>query len=482
MQLDSHPLFHQQCFINGHWCDADNGATTPVVNPATGDIIGHAPALTPEQIQAAITSAQQAQLAWQQQTAKVRSEKLYKWYQLLVEHAQDIAFIITCEQGKPLAEAKAEVMYAASYVQWYAEEAKRIYGEQIPAHQSDLSIHVSKQAVGVCAAITPWNFPAAMITRKLAPALAAGCSMLVKPAPQTPFTAFALAKLAHQAGFPAGLVNVLTGDANMLGQCFTESPIIRKISFTGSTAVGVKLMQQSAPTLKKLSLELGGNAPFIVLADADVDQAVTGLMLSKFRNNGQTCICANRIYVHQSIYAEFGEKLSQAVAKLHVGRGDDPRVTTGPLINLAAVEKVQQQVDDALSKGAKLICGGQRHQLGRHFYQPTILANVTAQMLCTKQETFGPVAPLIEFDSVEDVINQANDTEFGLAAYVFGENRQQLNHVVNALEYGMVGINTGLISTEVAPFGGIKSSGFGREGGRQGLEEYLTLKYKCHKY
>lgn len=479
MLLNDPSLLRQQCYINGQWCDADHKETVDIANPATGKIIASVPVMGQGETQRAINAANEALPAWRVLTAKERSVKLRRWFELLIEHSDDLALIMTTEQGKPLAEAKGEVTYAASFIEWFAEEGKRIYGDTIPGHQGDKRILVIKQPVGVTAAITPWNFPAAMITRKAAPALAAGCTMVLKPAPQTPFTALALAELAHRAGIPAGVFNVVTGDAIAIGNELCANPIVRKLSFTGSTNVGIKLMSQCAPTLKKLSLELGGNAPFIVFNDADLDAAVEGAMISKYRNAGQTCVCANRLYVQNGVYDVFAQKLAVAVAKLKLGNGVDAGTTTGPLINSDAVEKVQRHLDDAVKKGAKVTVGGHIHTLGGNFFEPTILTEVDSTMLVAREETFGPLAPLFRFDDVDDVIRQANDTEFGLAAYFYGRDISLIWKVAEALEYGMVGVNTGLISTEVAPFGGMKSSGLGREGSKYGIEEYVEMKYIC---
>jgi len=472
-------LLRQQCYINGQWRNADSGKTIAIANPGTHEVIGHVPVMGNTETLAAIDAANAALPAWRALTAKERGQKLRRWFELMLQHSDDLALLMTTEQGKPLAEAKGEVAYAASFIEWFAEEAKRVYGDTIPGHQADKRITVIKQPVGVTAAITPWNFPAAMITRKAAPALAAGCTMVVKPAPQTPFTALALAELAERAGIPAGVFSVVTGDSIAIGKAMCDSPIVRKLSFTGSTPVGIKLMEQCAPTLKKLSLELGGNAPFIVFNDADIDAAVEGAMIAKYRNAGQTCVCANRIYVQSGVYDEFAQRLAVAVAKLKVGLGTETGVTTGPLINADAVAKVQLHLDDAVAKGAQILAGGKPHDLGGYFFEPTILTGVTRQMLVATEETFGPLAPLFKFDDVDDVIKQANDTEFGLAAYFYGRDISLVYKVAEALEYGMVGVNTGLISTEVAPFGGIKSSGLGREGSKFGIEEYLEMKYIC---
>jgi succinate-semialdehyde dehydrogenase/glutarate-semialdehyde dehydrogenase len=479
VELNDPSLLRQQCYINGQWRNADNGQTVAIANPATHEVIGHVPVMGSAETLAAIDAAQAALPAWRALTAKDRGQKLRRWFELIHQHSDDLALLMTTEQGKPLAEAKGEVGYAASFIEWFAEEAKRIYGVTIPGHQADKRITVIKQPVGVTAAITPWNFPAAMITRKAAPALAAGCTMVVKPAPQTPFTALALAELAERAGIPAGVLSVVTGDSIAIGKAMCESPIVRKLSFTGSTPVGIKLMEQCAPTLKKLSLELGGNAPFIVFNDADINAAVEGAMIAKYRNAGQTCVCANRIYVQAGVYDEFAKRLAVAVTQLKVGLGTDAGVTTGPLINADAVAKVQRHLDDAVAKGAQIIAGGKPHALGGYFFEPTILTGVNREMLVATEETFGPLAPLFKFDEVDDVIKQANDTEFGLAAYFYGRDISLVYKVAEALEYGMVGVNTGLISTEVAPFGGIKSSGLGREGSKFGIEEYLEMKYIC---
>lgn len=479
MLLKDPSLLRQQCYINGQWCDAQSKETVAIANPATGAVIASVPVMGQAETQAAIAAAEAGLPAWRALTAKERGAKLRRWFELLNENSDDLALMMTTEQGKPLAEAKGEVTYAASFIEWFAEEAKRVYGDTIPGHQGDKRIMVIKQPVGVTAAITPWNFPAAMITRKAAPALAAGCTMVVKPAPQTPFTALALAVLAERAGIPAGVFSVITGDAIGIGNEMCSNPIVRKLSFTGSTQVGIKLMEQCAPTLKKLSLELGGNAPFIVFNDANIDAAVEGAMIAKYRNAGQTCVCANRIYVQAGVYDEFARKLSIAVGKLKVGEGITEGVTTGPLINRAAVEKVQSHLEDALSKGATVVAGGKPHSLGGNFFEPTVLTHVDSSMRVAREETFGPLAPLFKFTDVDDVIKQANDTEFGLAAYFYGRDISLVWKVAEALEYGMVGVNTGLISTEVAPFGGMKSSGLGREGSKFGIEEYLEIKYIC---
>jgi len=482
LQLDHPGLLRQQAYLDGVWCDADEGDRTAIFNPATGELIGEVPNMGRAETRRAIEAAQAAQPAWRALTAKERAARLRRWYGLMLENQEDLARIMTAEQGKPLAEARGEVAYAASFLEWFAEEGKRLYGDVIPAHASDKRILVQKEPVGVTAAITPWNFPSAMITRKVGPALAAGCAMVLKPAPQTPFSALALAVLAERAGIPAGLFSVVTADAGMsreVGAELCESPVVRKLSFTGSTAVGIRLMQQCAPTLKKLSLELGGNAPFIVFDDADLDAAVEGAMISKYRNAGQTCVCANRIYVQDGVYDAFADKLAAAVARLKVGNGAEEGVTTGPLIDAAAVAKVQRHLQDALDKGATLLAGGKPHALGGTFFEPTLLGDVTAEMAVAREETFGPLAPLFRFSDEADVIHQANDTEFGLAAYFYARDLGRVFRVAEALEYGMVGINTGVISTEVAPFGGMKASGLGREGSRYGLDEYVEIKYLC---
>ncbi|MBK8452096.1 MAG: NADP-dependent succinate-semialdehyde dehydrogenase [Thiofilum sp.] len=482
MSLAGSQLFKQQAFINGQWVNAHSNNTYPVHNPATGEVLGSVPAMGATETEQAIQAAEAALPAWRALTAKERANKLRTWFNLMMQNQDELGRLMTLEQGKPLAEAKGEIAYAASFIEWFAEEAKRVYGETIPGHQADKRIVVIKQPIGVTAAITPWNFPSAMITRKAAPALAAGCTMVLKPASQTPFSALALAELATQAGIPAGVFNIVTAGMNgasEVGNVLCASPVVRKLSFTGSTAVGMKLMAQCAPTLKKLSLELGGNAPFIVFDDADVDAAVQGAIISKYRNAGQTCVCANRIYVQAGIYDQFAEKLAQAVQNLKVGNGLDTGITTGPLIDERAVQKVESHLQDALSKGATLVTGGQRHALGRTFFEPTVLTGATIDMLVAREETFGPLAPLFKFETEADVIYMANATEFGLAAYFYARDLSRVWRVAEALEYGMVGINTGLISTEVAPFGGVKFSGLGREGSRHGIEEYLEMKYLC---
>ncbi|MDI6539630.1 NAD-dependent succinate-semialdehyde dehydrogenase [Pantoea ananatis] len=479
MQLKDPALLRAQCLINGEWVQAQNRCVIEVNNPSTGNIIASVPAMSAQDTENAVAAAQTAFGSWSHLAARERTNLLRRWFDLIVAHADDLAQLMTAEQGKPLAEARGEALYAASFVEWFAEEAKRVYGETVPAPATSKRIVVIKQPVGVCAAITPWNFPAAMITRKAAPALAAGCTMIVKPAEQTPLTALALGWLAMEAGIPAGVFQVITGDAREIGGVLTGSPLVRKLSFTGSTEVGRILMAQSAPTIKKLSLELGGNAPFIVFDDADVNAAVEGALASKYRNAGQTCVCSNRIYVQDSIYETFTARFAERVAALKVGDGQQPDVTIGPLIDDSAVSKVEEHIADALEKGASLITGGKRHPLGGTFFEPTVLTGATQQMKIAREETFGPVAPLFRFTTEDEVIAMANDTEFGLAAYFYTENVRRTWRVAEALEYGMVGHNSGLISNEVAPFGGVKQSGLGREGSHHGIDEYLEIKYLC---
>lgn len=479
MQLNDPTLFRQQAFIEGQWRDARSGDTIAVTNPANGQPLGSVPKMGAEETREAIDAANRALPAWRALTAKARANILRRWFNLMMEHQDDLARLMTLEQGKPLAEAKGEISYAASFIEWFAEEGKRIYGDTIPGHQADKRLIVIKQPIGVTAAITPWNFPSAMITRKAGPALTAGCTMVLKPASQTPFSALALAELANRAGVPAGVFNVVTGSAGAVGNELTSNPLVRKLSFTGSTEIGRQLMEQCAKDIKKVSLELGGNAPFIVFDDADLDNAVEGALASKFRNAGQTCVCANRLYVQDGVYDRFAEKLQQAVSKLHLGDGLQADVTTGPLIDEKAVAKVQEHIADALEKGAKVLCGGKAHALGGNFFQPTILVDVPNNAKVAKEETFGPLAPLFRFKDEADAIAQANDTEFGLAAYFYARDLSRVFRVGEALEYGIVGINTGIISNEVAPFGGIKASGLGREGSKYGIEDYLEIKYMC---
>nr|WP_314491231.1 NADP-dependent succinate-semialdehyde dehydrogenase [uncultured Pseudomonas sp.] len=477
MQLKDAQLFRQQAYINGQWLDADNGQTLNVTNPATGEVIGTVPKMGTAETRRAIEAADKALPAWRALTAKERSNKLRRWFELMIENQDDLARLMTTEQGKPLAEAKGEIAYAASFIEWFAEEAKRVYGDTIPGHQPDKRLIVIKQPIGVTAAITPWNFPAAMITRKAGPALAAGCTMVLKPASQTPFSALALVELATRAGIPEGVLSVVTGSAGEVGGELTSNSLVRKLSFTGSTEIGRQLMQECAKDIKKVSLELGGNAPFIVFDDADLDKAVEGAIISKYRNNGQTCVCANRIYVQDGVYDAFAEKLKTAVAKLKIGNGLEEGTTTGPLIDHKAVAKVQEHIEDAVSKGAKVLSGGKL--IEGNFFEPTILVDVPKSAAVAKEETFGPLAPLFRFQDEAEVIAMSNDTEFGLASYFYARDMSRVFRVAEALEYGMVGINTGLISNEVAPFGGIKASGLGREGSKYGIEDYLEIKYLC---
>ena len=479
MNLQNSELLRSTNLVAGKWISADSALTLPVINPAYGVLIGEVPRCGANETRRAIAAAESAWPAWKALTARRRAQLLQAWNTLILEHADDLAKLITAECGKPLLEARGEVIYGASFVEWFAEEGKRTYGESIPSTAPHTRLLVIKQPIGVCAAITPWNFPLAMITRKVAPALAAGCPVVVKPAESTPLTALALAVLAEQAGFPAGVFNVITGNPAEIGEELCANPAVRKLSFTGSTAVGRKLMAQCAPSVKKLSLELGGNAPFIVFDDADVDAAVDGAMAAKYRNAGQTCVCANRFLVQAGIYDAFVTRLADKTAALKVGKGTEQGVTQGPLINGAGVAKVEAHVKDAIDKGARVLCGGHRHALGGNFFQPTVLADVTTEMRVAREETFGPLAPVFRFEHEADAIAQANDTEFGLAAYFYTRDIGRAWRVGEALEYGMVGINTGMISNEVAPFGGIKQSGIGREGSKYGIEEYLEVKYLC---
>lgn len=479
LALKDPALLRERAFVAGEWQAADGGATLEVRNPATGALIGTVPAMGAAETRRAIDAANAAWPAWRKKTAKERAAILRKWHDLMIAHADDLALILTTEQGKPLAEAKGEIGYAASFLEWFAEEGKRVYGDTIPTPAADKRIVVTKEPVGVCAAITPWNFPAAMITRKVGPALAAGCPIVVKPAEATPFSALAMAVLAERAGVPAGVFSVVTGEPKAIGGELTSNPIVRKLSFTGSTPVGRLLMAQCAATVKKVSLELGGNAPFIVFDDADLDAAVEGAIASKYRNSGQTCVCTNRFYVHEKVYDAFAEKLTAAVAKLKVGPGTEAGVVQGPLINGAAVRKVEAHIADALDKDARVTTGGQRHPLGHGFFEPTVLTGVTPDMKVAKEETFGPLAPLFRFSTEEEAIRYANDTEFGLAAYFYSRDIGRVWRVAEALEYGMVGINAGIISNEVAPFGGVKQSGLGREGSHYGIDDYVVIKYMC---
>ncbi|WP_152223554.1 NADP-dependent succinate-semialdehyde dehydrogenase [Pseudomonas sp. SCB32] len=479
MQLKDPTLFRQQAYIDGAWVDADNGQTVQVSNPATHEIIGSVPMMGAAETRRAIEAADKALPAWRALTAKERANKLRKWFDLMIENQDDLACLMTIEQGKPLAEAKGEITYAASFLEWFGEEAKRVYGDMIPGHQPDKRLMVIKQPIGVTAAITPWNFPSAMITRKAGPALAAGCTMVLKPALQTPYSALALAELAERAGIPKGVFSVVTGNAGAIGGELTGNPIVRKLTFTGSTEIGRQLMAECAKDIKKVSLELGGNAPFIVFDDADLDAAVEGALVSKYRNNGQTCVCANRLYIQDGVYDAFVEKLKAAVARLNLGNGLEQGITTGPLIDAKAVAKVQLHIDDAVSKGAKVVAGGKPHALGGTFFEPTILVDVPKNALVAKDETFGPLAPLFRFKDEAEVIAMSNDTDYGLAAYFYARDLARVFRVGEALEYGIVGINTGIISNEVAPFGGIKASGLGREGSKYGIEDYLEIKYLC---
>lgn len=465
--------------LAGQWVSADSGETISITDPATGLEVAKVPLMGRDEAERAIIAAEAAQKSWKALTAAARAAILKRWFDLIILHREDLAQLLTAEQGKPLTEARGEVNYGASFIEWFAEEAKRVYGETIPAPMSDRRLLVLKQPIGVTAAITPWNFPIAMITRKAGPALAAGCSMIIKPAEQTPLCALALAVLAEEAGLPSGVLQVITGDARQIGAVLCESPIVAKLSFTGSTEVGRILMRQCADTIKKLSLELGGNAPFIVFNDADLDAAVEGAMISKYRNAGQTCVCSNRLFVQNGVYDEFAKKLAVKVSQLKVGVGTEDGVTQGPLIDDAAIEKVEFHVADALAKGATLLQGGKRHTLGGTFFEPTVLANVSDDALIFSEETFGPVAPLFRFKTEEEVISMANRTEFGLASYFYSRDIGRIWRVAEALEYGMVGVNTGMISNEVAPFGGVKQSGLGREGSHHGIDEYLELKYVC---
>ncbi|WP_028302452.1 NAD-dependent succinate-semialdehyde dehydrogenase [Oceanospirillum beijerinckii] len=470
-------LFKQQAYIDGRWIDSPNGEVQEIFNPATGEKIGTVPMLGSDETRQAIDAAEAAQKEWAARTAQDRSSVLRRWFELMVENADELARILTMEQGKPLAEAKGEIMYAASFVEWFAEEGKRIYGDIIPTHKPDARLVVIKQPIGVVAAITPWNFPTAMITRKCAPAMAAGCPFVVKPAPDTPYSALALAVLAEEAGVPAGIFNVVTGDAIAIGGELTGNDKVRKLSFTGSTNIGKLLMRQCADTVKKVSLELGGNAPFIVFDDADLDAAVAGALASKYRNAGQTCVCTNRFLIQDGIYDQFVEKLTAAVNGLKVGNGMDEGVTQGPMINAAAVEKIEDHLSDAVSKGATITTGGKRHDLGGSFFEPTVICNVTTEMKVAREETFGPLAPIFRFSTEEEAIAMGNDTEFGLAAYVYTKDLGRAWRTGEGLDYGMVGINEGIISTTVAPFGGVKQSGIGREGSKYGIDDYVEIKY-----
>ena len=472
-------LLRQRCYIRGAWVDADSGKTISVTNPATGEVIGTVPRMGAAETRRAIEAAEDALPAWRARTAKERAAILRRWFDLMMANQEDLATLMTAEQGKPMTESRGEIAYAAGFIEWFSEEAKRVYGDTIPGHAADKRILVLKEPIGVVAAITPWNFPSAMITRKAGPALAAGCTVVLKPASQTPFSALALAELGERAGLPQGVFNVVTGEAAGIGGELTSNPVVRKVTFTGSTEIGKLLMAQSATTVKKVSLELGGNAPFIVFDDADLDAAVQGAIASKYRNTGQTCVCTNRFLVQDGVYELFARKLSDAVNKLKVGNGLQAEVQQGPLIDGKAVSKVEEHIADALAKGAKVAAGGARHALGGNFFQPTVLVNASKEMALAREETFGPVAPLFRFKTEAEAVELANDTEFGLASYLYTRDLARSWRVSEALEYGMVGLNTGLISTEVAPFGGVKESGVGREGSKYGIEDFLTIKYVC---
>jgi succinate-semialdehyde dehydrogenase/glutarate-semialdehyde dehydrogenase len=479
MQLSDPSLFRQQAFIDGEWVDADSGKSETIRDPATGEAIGTVPYMGKAETTRAIEAANAALPEWRALTAKQRAIILRRWADLMMANQEDLAKIMTAEQGKPLTESRGEIAYAASFLEWFAEEGKRVYGDTIPQHKVGSRIVVLKEPIGVTAAITPWNFPSAMITRKSGPALAAGCTMVLKPAPQTPYSALALAELGVRAGLPKGVFSVVPGDAIAIGGEMTSNPVVRKLTFTGSTAVGKLLMKQCADQVKKVSLELGGNAPFIVFDDADLDEAVKGAMASKYRNAGQTCVCANRLYVQAGVYDAFVAKLTEAVKQLKVGNGFEAGTSLGPLIDMKAIDKVERHVKDALDKGAKLVLGGHRHANGGSFFEPTILTEVTTNMIVAREETFGPVAPVFRFQTEDEVIRLANDTEFGLAAYFYSRDIGRVWRVAEQLEYGIVGINEGIISTEVAPFGGVKESGLGREGSKYGIEDYLEMKYLC---
>ncbi len=479
IRLKDSALFKERACIAGQWVAADSAQSSEVRNPANGELLGSVPSLGAAETRRAIEAAHAAMGAWARKTAGERARLMRKWFDLMMANQEDLAVIMTAEQGKPLAESRGEIAYAASFIEWFAEEGKRLYGDIIPGHQADKRIMVLRQPIGVVAAITPWNFPAAMITRKAGPALAAGCTIVIKPAQQTPFSALAMAELAQRAGIPDGVINVVTGNAAAIGGEFTGNDKVRKLSFTGSTAVGKLLMAQCSKSVKKVALELGGNAPFLVLDDADLDAAVAGAIQSKYRNTGQTCVCANRFIVQSKVYDAFAQKLTEAVKKLRVGDGLKGETDQGPLIDTKALAKVEEHVADAQAKGASVVAGGRRHALGGTFYEPTVLTNVSPDMMLAREETFGPVAPLFRVDTDEQAIRLANDTEFGLASYVYTRDLARSWRVTEALEYGIVGLNTGLISTEVAPFGGIKESGIGREGSRYGLLEFTELKYIC---
>lgn len=479
MKLKNPTLFRQQCYIDGAWADADSGATIEVTNPADGKVVGTVPKMGAAETRRAIEAANAAWPDWRARTAKERATLLRRWYELVLKNQDDLALLMTTEQGKPLAEAKGEVVYGASFIEWFAEEGRRVYGDTIPQPTPDKRLVVIKEPIGVVAAITPWNFPNAMITRKCAPALAVGCPVVIKPASATPYSALALAALAEEAGIPKGVFNIVTGSAAAIGGEMTSNPIVRKLTFTGSTEIGKQLMAQAAVTVKKVSMELGGNAPFIVFDDADLDAAVEGAIVSKYRNAGQTCVCANRLLVQDGVYDAFADKLAARVASLKVANGLEAGAEQGPLIDMAAVEKVEEHIADALSKGARVLVGGHRHALGGSFFEPTVMADVTPKMAVAREETFGPVAPLFRFRTEDEAVHLANATEFGLAAYFYSRDVGRVWRVAEALEYGLVGINTGLMSTAEAPFGGVKESGVGREGSKYGLDDFLEIKYLC---
>ncbi len=479
MKLADSGLLREVCYINGDWVAADNGQRINVINPATGESLGSVPRMGAVETRRALEAAERALPAWRALTAKERAARLQAWFREIMNHQEDLAQIMTAEQGKPLAESRGEIAFAAAYVEFYAEEGKRIYGDVIPSPNADRRLLVTKEPIGVCAAITPWNFPAAMITRKAAPALAAGCTLVLKPASQTPFSALALCVLAERAGIPAGVLSVVTGDSAAIGGEITASPIVRKLSFTGSTPIGIQLLQQSAATVKKVTMELGGNAPFIVFDDADLEKAVEGALIAKFRNSGQTCVCANRFYIQDGIYDRFVERFAERVNELVVGKGDQPGTQVGPMIDGRAATGVEQMVAEAVEAGARIVTGGRRHSLGEAFFTPTLLADVQPHMRVAREEIFGPVAPIFRFTTEEEVIVEANNTEFGLACYLYARDVGRIWRVSEALEYGMVGVNVGVVATEVAPFGGVKSSGLGREGSRYGIEDYLEIKYVC---
>ena len=479
MQLKNNVLFRQQAFINGVWCDADNKQTHEVLNPATGEVIGTIPMMGGDETRRAIEAADTAQSTWAKKTGKERSIVLRRWHTLIAENIEDLALLMTHEQGKPIAEAKGEIQSGLDYLEWFAEEAKRVYGDVIPGHMADKRLIVIKQPVGVTAAITPWNFPHSMISRKAGPALAAGCPMIVKPAMETPYSALAMAYLAQQAGIPDGIYSVVTGDPIAIGEEMTTNPMVKKISFTGSTRVGKILMKQCADTVKKMSMELGGNAPFIVFDDADIDAAVTGAMMSKYRNSGQTCVCANRLFVQAGVYEAFSQKLAEQVRAIKVGDGLESGVTQGPLISKAAADNTEALVKDAKDKGATVLCGGQRVDADKNFFNPTILTDVNNDMRIANEEIFGPIAPIFKFDTDEEAIALANRTEYGLAGYFYSRDIGRVWRIAEALEVGMVGVNTGMLTTELAPFGGVKESGLGREGSKYGIEEYVETKYIC---